>query len=450
MNDLRTDINAVFARQQDQLGDASSAGNRMLRLVTARRRRNRQLRTVLAGVGLVLVAASAVGAAVVIRALHPTNVTSHPSPTPHAKSIAPIPPPLSPTRLRTNGLIAVAANPNTVGGGEVGDIYLVREGGAARRIIGSDGDGVAQQCPRFSPDGGRLAYGEARASDPVTTFRGVWPVSNRAVVVVGLNDRGDPSAPIMRVTLPKDPGQIPCPKWSPSGKHVAFRAGSELWVVDAASGKTAVFPVTEAPWGQQGFEWSRDGSMIAVSEPGHPGQIRVVRMDGSGSTLIPVTGAAPGSLGWTAGDARILYIVTGDPGDGLAVRAVGVGGNNDTKLPDSTSLHRFYYGVLSPDGTRVAYLQRTTGCVPVGCSQEPARLVTMGIDGSNVVELPIPPGFGVVGLQWSPDGKRLLFGSINGVVSVAVTPGSSAAIYSSGELNLEWSGSELTWQPVVH
>ena len=450
MNDLRTDINAVFVRQQDQLGDASSASNRMLGAATAGRRRNRQLRTALAGVALVLVAASAVGAAVVIRALNPTNVTSHPSPTPHAKSIAPVPPPLSPTRLRTNGLIAVAANPNTVGGGEVGDIYLVREGGAARRIIGSDGDGVAQQCPRFSPDGGRLAYGEARASDPVTTFRGVWPVSNRAVVVVGLNDRGDPSAPIMRVTLPKDPGQIPCPKWSPSGKHVAFRAGSELWVVDAASGKTAVFPVTEAPWGQQGFEWSRDGSMIAVSEPGHPGDIRLVRMDGSGSTLIPVTGATPGSLGWTAGDARILYLVTDDPGDGLAVRAVGVSGNNDTKLPDSTSLHRFSYAVLSPDGTRVAYLQRTTACVPVGCTQEPAHLLTMGIDGSNVIELPIPPGFGVVGLQWSPDGKRLLFGSINGVVSVAVAPGSPATIYSSGELNLEWSGHEVTWQPVLH
>ncbi len=342
------------------------------------------------------------------------------------------------------GLIAVSANPKNVTGGEVGDIYLVHEGAAARRIIGSDGDGVAQACPRFSPDGRRLAYGEARASDPVTTLRGVWPVSNRAVVVVGLNNGGDPSPPIVRVTVPTDPGQILCPKWSPSGRHVAFRVGSELWVADAASGKTAVFPVTEAPWGQQGFEWSRDGSLIAVSEPGH---IRVVRMDGGGSTLIPVQGATPGSLGWTAGDARILYIVTDDPGDGLAVRAVGVGGNNDTKLPDSTSLHRFYYAVISPDGTRVAYLQRTNGCVPIGC-KEPPHLVTMGIDGSNVVEVPIPSGFGVSGLQWSPDGKRLLFGSISGVVSVAVTPGLPAVVHSKADLNLEWSGSEVTWQPV--
>ena len=443
MNDLRKDINAAFARQQGQLGDVSSASNRMLAVATGGRRGNRHLRTAFAGVAVVLVAASVVGASVVIRTLYQTNgTTSHPSP--HSKSIV-VYPPLSQTTLPANGLIAVSANPMNVGGGEVGDIYLVREGAAARRIIGFDGDGVAQACPQFSPDGTRLAYGEARASGPGADVQGEWPVSNRAVVVVRVNNHGDPSPPIMRVTLPTDPGHIPCPKWSPSGRHVAFRVGSELWVADANSGKTAVFPVIEAPWGQQGFAWSRDGSLIAVSEPRH---VRVVRMDGAGSTLIAVNGATPGSLGWTAGDTRIVYIITDEPGDGLAVAVVGVRGNNNIKLPDRTSLHRFYYAVISPDGTRVAYLQRTNGCVPAGCIPEPAQLVIMGTDGSNRIELPIPPGFGVFGLQWSPDGKRLLFGSIDGVASIAVAPGSPAVVYSSGDLNLEWSGSEVTWQPV--
>jgi hypothetical protein len=85
--------------------------------------------------------------------------------------------------------------------------------------------------------------------------------------------------------------------------------------------------------------------------------------------------------------------------------------------------------------------------VPIGCN-EPAHLVARGIDGSNVVEVPIPSGFGVSGLQWSPDGKRLLFGSTAGVVSVGVAPGSPPVVYSRGQLNLEWSGSEMTWQPV--
>ena len=53
MNDLRKDINAVFAWQQSQLGDVASAGNRMLRAASAERRSHRQLRTALAGVALV-------------------------------------------------------------------------------------------------------------------------------------------------------------------------------------------------------------------------------------------------------------------------------------------------------------------------------------------------------------------------------------------------------------
>jgi len=93
MNDLRRDINEVFAKQQGQLGDVAGAGNRMLRAATAGRRSNRQLWSSVAGVALVLVAASAIGVSVVIRQMHPQNVvTTHPSPTPIA---TPTPTPMS-------------------------------------------------------------------------------------------------------------------------------------------------------------------------------------------------------------------------------------------------------------------------------------------------------------------------------------------------------------------
>jgi hypothetical protein len=93
MNDLRHDINEVFAKQQAQLADVAGASNRMLRAATAGRRVNRQLWPSVAGVALVLVAASAIGVSVVIRGLHPKNeVTTHPSPTPIA---TPAPTPMS-------------------------------------------------------------------------------------------------------------------------------------------------------------------------------------------------------------------------------------------------------------------------------------------------------------------------------------------------------------------
>jgi Tol biopolymer transport system component len=354
-----------------------------------------------------------------------------------------------PAGTARNGWIAVSANPSNIGAGEAGDIYLITETETARRIIGADDDGLAQACPRFSPDGWRLAYGESRASGPVTTYRGVWPVSDRAVVVVGLNEQGEASAPILRVAVATDPGQLSCPEWSPDGRLLAMRAEAELLVADAASGETTVFPVSEAPWGQQDFEWSRDGSSIAVSEPG---QIRVVRLDGGDSTVIPVEGSTPRYLSWTAADKQIAFVSTDGGGDGLAVNVVDVARGNTTQLtPTSTELQlKFHYPAVSPQGTQLAYLQRTYRCTGEGpgdsCTQDPERLLLSNLDGSDVVELQIPAGNGVEGLVWSPDGKRLLLGA--DAVSVGIAPGSSPIFHSGTRLNLEWSSSQATWQPV--
>lgn len=97
MNDLRRDVNEVFASQQTQLGDVSQSSNRMLRAATDTRRVNRQLWASVAGVALVLIAAAAVGTAVVIRGLNPKGVIApHPSPTPIATPTAiPAPTPMS-------------------------------------------------------------------------------------------------------------------------------------------------------------------------------------------------------------------------------------------------------------------------------------------------------------------------------------------------------------------
>ena len=57
---------------------------------------------------------------------------------------------------------------------------------------------------------------------------------------------------------------------------------------------------------------------------------------------------------------------------------------------------------------------------------------------------------GVIG---TADGKRLLLSSIDGVVSVAVAPGSPPIAYAGGQynsgLNLEWTFAEVTWQPLT-
>ncbi|HEV2012547.1 MAG TPA: hypothetical protein VGR77_01475 [Candidatus Dormibacteraeota bacterium] len=88
MNDLRQQIHDVFARQQTQLGDVSDSSNRMLRAATGGRRVNRQMWPSMAGVALVLVAATAVATSVVIRGLHPRpSTTTRPTPSASATTV---------------------------------------------------------------------------------------------------------------------------------------------------------------------------------------------------------------------------------------------------------------------------------------------------------------------------------------------------------------------------
>lgn len=380
--------------------------------------------------------ANTIGVAMVVALLASACAATAPTPTSSPVTTAvPTPTPISgsevPPSVASQGWIAVSANPWNNAGGENGDIYLLSEGAAPRRIIGSSGDGIAQACPAFSPDGNRLAYGEARATGTVTEGRAPWPVSDRAVVVVELSDR---SRPFMRVTLPPGPGEIACPEWSPDGRDVAFRVGTGLWVADTTSGTKTVFEVGATPFGEQGFAWSRDGSRIAVAEPG---QIRVIPSDGSAPTVIPVTGDVIGSMGWTADDAAIVYTRPDPQGDALAVYRVDADGTNDTPLASGSD------AAVSPDGTRVAYINGV-------------HVLTMDTRGGGVVEVPVPPDFSLEGLLWSPDGTRLLLSSIDGVASVAVAPGSALIVYAGGQsshlgsgLDLEWSFSEVTWQPVT-
>jgi dipeptidyl aminopeptidase/acylaminoacyl peptidase len=362
------------------------------------------------------------------------------------------PPPIPP--LPGNGWIAVSANPNGVGGGQVGDIYRVDAGAAARRIIGSDNDGVAQACPRFSPDGRRLAYGEARASDlPVTTFRGNWPVGDRAFVVVGVNGRGDVSLPLMRKTVSADPGEIACPEWSPDSTALAVWVDGQTWITNAASGETRVISTVDGPRGIGELEWSRDGRRLAQAEVS---QIRVIRADDGTSEVFRVQGAIPGSLAWAAGDRQIVYLATDESGEATAVRLIDLVTRQDTKLTidptDPQLVLNLDNAVVSPDGTRLAYFAGMTRCTTdrSSCAGLSSQVLTFDTDGSHVVEVTAPPDFGGSGIQWSPDGTRLLMGSIDGVISVAAVAGSPAVVHSKiGDLNLEWSGSQVTWQPVV-
>ena len=164
MNDLRRDINEVFAKQQGQLGDVVGAGNRMLRSATAGRRINRQLWSSVAGVALVLVAALAIGVSVVIRQMHPQKVvTSHPSPTPIATPMS-------------QALPVPSTTP----------VILFRDPLNDQQLDGSAWDGTAKGRVAVSPE-----LGSGFRQNPAgTLYQWVGGISNRTGAVVAASATG--------------------------------------------------------------------------------------------------------------------------------------------------------------------------------------------------------------------------------------------------------------------
>ncbi len=158
-----------------------------------------------------------------------------------------------------------------------------------------------------------------------------------------------------------------------------------------------------------------------------------------------------------ANDSGIVYMTTDENRDGVSIHLVHADGTKDIQIiqtaPDTAGLQvRFPEFVVSPDGRRVALIQKTYRCEANGCGSDPLRLLIAEPDRDIVVELPVMD-LGYT-LRWSPDGKRLLFMTYSEaevgwkVESIALEAGSPAIVHSSKELNLEWSDSEVTWQPV--
>ena len=359
------------------------------------------------------------------------------------------------TGTPSNGLIAISANPPGVASGELGDIYLLNGLDEPRVVIGVPGDDIGQACPAFSPDGRWLAYGEARDSGKAGT-RHPFPISDPAV---GVAKVGPDGSVLVHLRQPVDATQqMPCPEFSPDSRSIVFPDGDGLRVVDIWTGESRSLPASGLIAGSSGYEWSRDGTRIAVSEPG---QIRIIRVDNGSSVVVPALGVAT-ELAWTAGDLRLLYLVaTGFP-DGESVHLVDIAWGIDTRIgPPSVTrgVETMADAVaMSPNGRHIAYPWSTRICNGEGCTTSPANLFVVDVGGSTPVNLALerdPISGNVVfpwrGVVWSPDGTRLLFGSIQGLVSIGVDPASSDTVHASGDsLNLEWSfrRREFAWQPV--
>jgi Tol biopolymer transport system component len=361
----------------------------------------------------------------------------------------------------SNGWVAFARYSDLSAGLEEGDIYLVREGQAARRIIGSDSDGLDQVCPAFSPDGARLAHGEAEVTED-TGYR------DAALVISDLDAEGSASESLridVGGTFP-----APCATWSADGRRVAFgvpltspgdpdrtAAGSEVWVATVADGHVAVLSDLLAT----DLEWSPQGSELAIAsgqtdlvrgQPLRDGSIRLYDADsGDMRTLVGPSGVS--SLTWSPDGSRIAY--QRGRSDGFAtdqeIWVAQVDGSGEYLLARGFGSISGIGPVWSPTGDRIVY-QRVLSMerhevVLVTPDGEKGRSSSGTYRWDNEVRLPdlrLPGDDASVSwpnsVTWSPDGNELLYtawfsGRPGGaLISRPLDPGSAPALLHEGSI----------------
>ena len=385
------------------------------------------------------------------------SATAMPPFTPRPDATPGVYPPIPPN-LASNGWVAYVMQPGISGDGPA-DIYLTRKDDDPRLIAGGEYRHGHNSCPSFSPDGSRLAYAEALKHDT----DGSWSDLTVVVMELdGRGSSVGPGLRIP--VPGRSYSGLPCPKWSPDGQRVAYGLTGEtgfasLAVTSVIDGSTVLLASDDsegrvagpwiANWGV--FAWSPAGDVLAATE------------GAGGIWLVPTDGGEPrhlrdgifGEPAWSPDGSRIAASTCPNPCERDVIRIMRVDGTTpDLDLGPGSN------PAWSPTGDRLAY--GTTIEASGGNSVQTVMIVDA--DGANsrslpyVSDTPSEAPWGLAsGVRWSPDGRELLYIgytstptylyapvsiSADGDAEPVVLAPPTADMYAARE-------SDLSWQPVL-
>jgi dipeptidyl aminopeptidase/acylaminoacyl peptidase len=231
-------------------------------------------------------------------------------------------------------------------------------------------------------------------------------------------------------------------RWSPDGKRIAFFRENALWTLDMAAGKVTRLcdaHRSNAFLSKAGnmLAWSPDGTQLAFAgtlDPPPPPQdpVVVTRLQYKGRTaladnrrtrlyVVPAAGGAPRaltpgntdehSIDWRGDGRELIYLASPEPDpdtrhnyDIFAVDVKTGRTRQITRTPGVETNPR-----VSPDGRSIAYTATKREITTIDSVAEDAHAWVVDTAGRDTRELNAALDRRTSGVDWSPDGKRIVY-----------------------------------------